>query len=417
MIPEYAGVLDPFSAEAREIVRTSPPLQSLPREVVERAVERTRWKSGKDMLVDFNPDAVRAEVLSFYLMCQGLAAVSHPYSREARMASGATEETVKYRMYDMFKRGSEELCLEVVNRSIAIQRLQGAKLGEMEIPREDYYRLRDRSLAEVGLEGMVEDRTLVQYLPEYAVRWTDLSPLLKHRRLGLARLYLLGGWAVISPRKLWEFYARFVGIRCEEYIASLYERFGELGAPPGTFIEVGERISSLLPPELELRERFARIPGRLKPEFFPPCVQKALTGVGSGGRNYAIIMLLAPFLSYARISPSGKAVERIADFTEDISAIRDEIVPLIFEAAERCNPPLFADQPQEKANVYYHLGFGMTTEPRLEDSGRSKWYRTPNCDKIKTAAPALCEPDELCREIKNPLTYYYKGLSRRGTGD
>ena len=416
MISEYAAVLDPFSPDAKEIVQTSPPLQDLPREVIERAIERVRWKSGKEMLVDFKADAVRADVLSFYLMCQGVAAVSYPYSREARLASRATEEAIKYRIYDLFKRGYEELCLGVVQRSIKLQPLEGMRVGGMEIPREDYFKLRDRCLAEVGIEGSVDDRTLAQYLPRYAVRWTDLSPLLKHRRLELTRLYLLGGWAVITPRELWEFYAQFVSIRSEEYIASLYERLAELGAPPSAFVEVGERIASLLPPELELRERFARVPKKLRPEFFPPCIRKALAGVGSGARNYAIAMLLTSFLSYARISPSGKAVTRVGDFTDDVSVVRDEIVPLIFEAAERCNPPLFRDQPQERANVYYHLGFGMTLEPRLEDSGKSKWYRTPNCDKIKMAAPTLCDPDESCREVKNPLTYYYKGLARRGTG-
>jgi DNA primase large subunit len=151
-------------------------------------------------------------------------------------------------------------------------------------------------------------------------------------------------------------------------------------------------------------------------------VKKALGGVGTGMRNYAIAVLLTSFLSYARVSPSGKVATRMADFINDISIVREEIAPLITEAAEHCNPPFFKDQPQEKANVYYHLGFGMTLEPRLEDSGKSKWYRTPNCSKIQISAPSLCEPDDFCRSrnIKNPLTYYYKRLAEQArphTGD
>jgi DNA primase large subunit len=145
-----------------------------------------------------------------------------------------------------------------------------------------------------------------------------------------------------------------------------------------------------------------------------------MVGVGAGLRNYAITVLLTSFLSYARVSPSGKMASRMADFISDVSIVRDDIASPIFEAADRCNPPLFKDQPQEKANVYYHLGFGMTTEPRLEDSGKSKWYRTPNCRKVQMSTPPLCDPDELCRTLKNPLTYYYRRLfeqSKLSAGD
>jgi DNA primase large subunit len=127
-------------------------------------------------------------------------------------------------------------------------------------------------------------------------------------------------------------------------------------------------------------------------------------------------MLLTSFLSYARVAPSGRAAKRISDFTDNISIITEEVAPLIMQAAEHCNPPLFSDQPQEKANVFYHMGFGMTTQPRLEDSGNSKWYMVPNCTKIQTSAPQLCQPDELCRSIKNPLTYYFRRKAERFRG-
>lgn len=421
--PEYAAVLDPFTREAKDLIQKSPPLDKMPREIIDLAVERVKWRSGRNMVVNFNIEAVRADIFSFYLTCQAIAAVSYPYSREARLVSDATRETIKYRMYDLFKRGYERLCLEIVERSfkfLQLERGDGAKLGDVEIPREDYFRLRDRRLAEDGIE-IVDDRVLAQYIPKYAVRWTDLALLLKHRRVELTKLYLVDGWAVITPRELWDLFAGFISVKTEEYIASVYERFSDAGVPSKLLTDVGERIVSLLPPEIGLRERFARVPpGRLRPEFFPPCVKKALAGVGAGARNYAITVLLTSFLSYARVSPSGRAVSRMADFIGDISVVRDEIAPLIFESAERCNPPLFKDQPQEKANIYYHLGFGMVLEPRLEDSGKSKWYRTPNCSKIAIATPALCDPDEFCKKVKNPLTYYYRQLaehSRLRAGD
>lgn len=421
--PEYVAALDPFSREGKELVKASPLLDQMPQEIANRAIERVRWKSGQEMVVNFNADDVRSDVLSFYLACQGIAAVSYPYSRETRLLSDATKETIKYRMYDLFRRGHENFCLDTVQRSFKFLQLEhgdGAKLDKIEIPREDYFKLRDRRLAEDGVE-IVDDRVLAQYIPKYALRWADLAPLLRHRRVELTKLYIINGWAVITPRELWDFFANFVSVKAEEYVASVYERFSDVGVPSKVLVNVGERIASLLPPEVELRERFARVPrGKLRPEFFPPCIKKALAGVGAGLRNYAITVLLTSFLSYARVSPSGKMVSRMADFIEDVSVVRDEIAPLVSEAAERCNPPFFRDQPQEKANIYYHLGFGMTTEPRLEDSGKSKWYRTPNCRKIQIATPPLCSPDELCRTIKNPLTYYYRRLfeqSRLSMGD
>ena len=117
MLPEYSAILDPFTDEAKKLVEKSPPLDSMPPEILERAVARVRWSS-KDMLVEPNLEAIRADVLSFYLMCQGVAAVSYPYSRETRLISDATRDTIRYRIYDLFRRGHEDLCLEVVRRSI-----------------------------------------------------------------------------------------------------------------------------------------------------------------------------------------------------------------------------------------------------------------------------------------------------------
>lgn len=412
-MPEYLATLDPFAGEAKKLVESSPPLDSMPQEITERAIARVRWQR-KDMLVEPSIEAIRADVLSFYLMCQGVAAVSYPYSRETRLISDATKETIKYRMYDLFKRGHEDACLSVVQRSLKLVQLEGGdgtEIGGKKIPREDFFKIRDGRLEQDGIET-IDDRLLPQYLPKYAVRWMDLAPLLRHRRAELTKLYLVNGWAVITPRDLWDMFADFISVKTEEYVASVYEKFSDTGAPSTLLVKVGEGISSLLPPELGIRGRFAGVPaGKLRPEFFPPCVKKALAGVGSGARNYAITVLLTSFLSYARASPSGRAATRLGDFIKDISVVRDEIAAPIFEAAERCNPPFFKDQPQEKANVYYHLGFGMTTEPRLQESGRSKWYRTPNCQKIAMSAPSLCDPDELCKKIKNPLTYYFRKLA------
>lgn len=414
----YAAVLNPFSKEGKELTQEAPPFDSLPERIVSRSVERVNWSSGPEQKVEFNEEEIRDEVLSFYLMAQAIAYVSYPYSREAQKAIEATKDTIRYRMYDLFRRGHEDLCLDVVGRSFRFRELDGEeekKLGSIEIPQEDIYKLRDLELKSDEIET-VDDEILPQYVPRYAIRWTDLGPLIDHRRMDLTEQYIVDGWAVITPKKLWDSFASYIGSEMEEYISTLYDKFSNRKPSAEILEEVGESISEAMPEEEEYSGPVGATGGELRPSAFPPCVKKTLKGVGSGNRNYGIIVLLTSFLSYARISPSGKSVNRVADFVEDVSVIEDDIIPLIFKAAENCRPPLFEDQPQDKTNVYYHMGFGMTTQPRLRDSGKSKWYTPPNCRKIKTEAPALCNPDEMCNDVKNPLTYYYRSLSQSSEG-
>jgi DNA primase large subunit len=129
--------------------------------------------------------------------------------------------------------------------------------------------------------------------------------------------------------------------------------------------------------------------------------------VTSGSRNYAISVLLTSFLSYARAAPGKVDDPRLVDFIKDQNILSDEIMPLIYQAADMCQPPLFEDQPLEKMNVSYHLGLGLTEVAKLENSGSSKWYFPPNCEKIRREAPGICKPDSLCERIKNPVNYYF----------
>ena len=145
------------------------------------------------------------------------------------------------------------------------------------------------------------------------------------------------------------------------------------------------------------------------PEAFPPCVQKALHGIKSGGRNYCISLFLTPFLSYARLYPGVYARHiknpKITDMDPTLTITQEEIIPLIYEAADKCKPPLFFDQPQEKQNINSKLGFGEG-EIRYENSGKTPWYTPINCKNIKEQQPGLCTPCTDCKKIGNPLSYY-----------
>jgi DNA primase large subunit len=200
-------------------------------------------------------------------------------------------------------------------------------------------------------------------------------------------------------------YTERIAERCDEFMRSCAVDDPRLDDLAGAL----EEASLATAPALAMRRGKA-----LKEEYFPPCIRNTLAGVASGSRNYAITVLLTSFISYARIAPFNAGENaRVADFIRDVRILTEEVLPVIYAAAERCSPPLFEDQPLEKLNINYHLGFGLVEELRLEDSGRSPWYFVPNCEKIRREAPALCSPDRHCRDVKNPLVYYTRRRYRR----
>lgn len=412
MLPDfYVPVLDPFCEEARKIVARAPPLDSMSPEVIDLAVNRLKWGGTSKCVVEPKEEAVDKEIFSFYLAMQATASVSMPYSREVQFVAEKTRDTIRYRLYNLFRKGEWDFCLKAISRSIKNLTLQEfSKAMGVNFSESDLRRIRDMRLKKEE-QKEVEDHLLPQYTPSFVVRWSDLSQLLANGRLQITDLHLVGGWAIVSIRELWDLYSELVYVRTEQYIQEVFEKLQEGGEPHPLLLSVGEQISKMVPRAPTITIGAGRMAGKLLPDCFPPCVLTVMNGVGHGLRNFGIVMLLTSFLSYARIAPSGKALNKISDFVKDISVITQEVVPLILEAAERCNPPLFQDQPQERANIFYHLGFGMTIEPKIEDSGRSKWYMVPNCSKIRSSAPQLCKPNEICKNVRNPLTYYF--LKRR----
>lgn len=143
-------------------------------------------------------------------------------------------------------------------------------------------------------------------------------------------------------------------------------------------------------------------------EAFPPCIKKALTGTKSGGRNYTINIILTPFLSYARLYPGVYAKHiknaKITDMDSTLEITKEEIIPLIYQAAQNCTPPLFKDQPEEKMNINNKMGFGENNI-NFENCGKTPWYTPTNCQNIRQQSN-LCKPCKDCQKIGNPLSYY-----------
>ena len=103
---------------------------------------------------------------------------------------------------------------------------------------------------------------------------------------------------------------------------------------------------------------------------------------------------------------SQKKQVKITDVDPSLNITHDQVIPLIYDAAQSCRPPLFKDQPQEKININAKLGFGMHDELKREYEGETHWYTPMSCDKIKLHMPHICKPNKDCVKIGNPLTYY-----------
>ena len=108
-------------------------------------------------------------------------------------------------------------------------------------------------------------------------------------------------------------------------LGSSIKKWGELKAKDLDFLT---NFISRLTPTTKQTFGFSLESRNLRQEYFPPCVKKAMLGVGAGLRNYAITMLLTSFISYARIAPTGaRKNAKISDYIKDISARIPSIVP------------------------------------------------------------------------------------------
>ncbi|WP_297071125.1 DNA primase large subunit PriL [Thermococcus sp.] len=383
-------MLDPFGSRARELVKElggiKAVLERIPSYIVlDHALRRVSWyKSGRvpDDVVTVDD---LTDILTFYALLGALA--FSPYGLEAELVKEANLKIYSKRIAR--SEGLTELSLpvEITDKN--------------EIPVKDTFILEKR-----GERNLDPERKRGLEL-KYKVH---LSSFLEFWDGSLKEVYIRNGYAYVTKGNVLKLWRKVFEHNTERAVNALYEITDEL---PDYYRKLREELGSLA------REVFKERLGRygnaeaapLRFEFFPPCIKKAIGGVPAGLRNYAITVLLTSFLSYARICPNPPRRDvRVRDCIQDLGVLEREVIPLIIDAGNRCSPPLFEDQPHEIKNIWYHMGFGLTDRPGLEDSGSSPWYFPPNCDKIRANAPTLCNPDRDCRNIKNPLTYYLRKL-------
>ncbi|NJE42965.1 DNA primase large subunit PriL [Thermococcus sp. GR6] len=384
-------MLDPFGSEAKRLVKEefggiNELLSIIPSYIgIEHALERVSWIKSGEIPEDILELSDIQDLLTFYALLGALA--FSPYGIEMELVREANIKIYSERIRRASKIEGTAIPLKIVERD--------------EIPN------RDRTILErihhTELPPSEREKLRLRYK-------TGLKKFLELWDGSLKEVYIRKGYAYLTGEqalKLWEeaFEKNF-----EKAVNLLYEIRDELST---YYLQLYEKLSEIA--REYFKERLKRMGSAeaqpLRFELFPPCVKIALGGVPAGLRNYAITVLLTSFLSYARLCPNPPRRDvRIRDCVQDLSVIEKEILPIIIEAGNRCSPPLFEDQPHEIKNIWYHLGFGLTDKPTLEDSGNSTWYFPPNCSKIRANAPQLCKPDRHCRNIKNPLTYYLRQL-------
>ena len=406
------GNLENLSKDSSELIElvTRSPLQKIsddneiPRNYLELALKRMEWFvkkrsykefDNKKFAFLFDPEINKFDVISFYLLCQAIGVRFEPNSRETRVMVESQGSLVRERL---------------------------GKLSEEE----------SKILTEQGLQLLLEDR----------VHWTFFADLLSSRKINLPELILDHGELVIyeedfierfkakiknrNPESMYKLLIgdklkeliliKMIMQKTEDYIKNVHEKAKLRVEPNPLLFELADKVAELLSDSVKnygyskrSQRRLSIGSGPLNLKAIPPCVKKAMDGIKSGGRNDAILLFLTPFISYARLYPNvfqANISKRVSDQDPDLQIVRNEILPLIYEAAQRCVPPLFEDQPQEKVNINAKLGFGLHESLELKNEGESTWYTPMGCEKIKLHLPHLCRPDKTCKKIGNPLTYY-----------
>lgn len=404
-------LLNPFREEAKGYLgisfdEVSQDLLDFGINKIKTEVENT--KNRKYLLPSGSDEAT--DIISFYLFCQALS--KRPFSSESRLFASVNSKVYRSRLSEALitekdnKQIKDEIIKTVreiievipfhmpdINRILEFR----AKKAKGIIIEEPFSILKeiDLKITDEIIRDM-EKLGIFKFSSEYYfIKWTDAETLVQY-----TDSYIINGYILVDKSKLLNAYMKKMEQRILSYIKSIAEKTKELKLPiyEEIFREVSKISGSLTEIEVQSEE--------LNPEVYPPCVIKALSGVGAGDRNYAITLFLSSFLSYSRLLPSTKIFskdEKPSLNENQINILINEVIPLILSAANKCNPPLLEDQPQEELNIYYHLGFGLAY-PTLDNFGRSKWYIPPGCAKVKENAPTLCEPDGFCKMYFYELT-------------
>ena len=378
----------------------------IPKSYKDLAMKRIQWaiekKHNKDYTPSefeylFNSNLYKQDVVTFHILCQAIAMQFNVTSRETRLFVEYQGKIIEDRLAKIPPSSRNEIIDEILKDIKTDGVISWKNLKEMIASKK--LSLNDL-LINHGNIILEED----EFLEEYSNDFNDRNP---------DRMYniLVGN----NIKEL--IISRLIMQKTEEYIGRIKEMSSRIELHPA-ISELGEELKEFIPEEISKYNTFyagsggiygTTKAGKLVREAFPPCIRNTIESVSSGGRNDAIVLLLTSFASYARLYPrifaSDESV-KVSDMDPDLSITENEILPLIYEAADNASPPLFDDQPQEKINIISKLGFGMHSEIDINNEGETKWYTPMSCEKIKIHLPQLCRPDGSCKGINNPLFCY-----------
>lgn len=376
----------------------------IPESIGDLAVNRIKWyierKNNKDFNSNdydylFNKNIDEYDTISFHLIAQAIASKFSPNSREVRLFVESQGFLIEDRLTKLMTNERVEVVDNILSQLLTQNDVKWSFL-------KDLIASKKLSLCDLILENgeIILDRE--EFIYNFGENFTDRSP---------DRIYdiLIGN----SLKEL--ILTKMIMQATEDYIKKINSMLSTVEVHP-----IIEELANLL--EESISENMAKYSsyyasvgpesmkiGKLIREAFPPCISNTVEGVSSGGRNDAIVLLLTSFVSYARLYPgifSSEGGVKVSDIDSNLSIVMSEILPLIYEAAENCTPPLFEDQPQEKINITSKLGFGMHELPELENEGETTWYTPMSCEKIQMHLPQLCKKNKDCEKINNPLSYY-----------
>jgi DNA primase large subunit len=375
----------------------------IPRTYVDLAIKRIEWytKKKNDRNFDhkqydflFNPDILNFDVIAFYLLCQAVGVKYGPNSRESRVIVESQGKLIENRLGKLPTNERLEVVTNILNSLISTSHIKWTFLEDL------------INTKKLKLEDLILDQG------EIILDKEDFLERFSHKIHGRKpeKMYE----ALIGNRVKELVMIKMVMQNTENYILKVGEKSNREIEPNPILLKLADNISEVLAASVQSYGFGGGYSGNVKasalnPKAFPPCVKKVMEGMKSGGRNDAIIMFLTPFISYARLYPSvfsENVSKRISDVDPTLLIVQNEVLPLIFGAAERCSPPLFEDQPQDKINLNAKLGFGMHQTPELKNDGETTWYTPMSCEKVKLHLPSLCKPDKNCKKIGNPLSYY-----------
>lgn len=378
----------------------------IPKSFHDLALKRIQWAIEKKNNKNFtqaefeyltNEELFKQDVVTFHILCQAIAIQFNLGSRETRLFVESQGSLILERLAKIPPMSRAEIIDEVLDDVKVDNSIHWKSLKEIVATKK--LKLTDL-LIDNGEIILQED----DFLNRFSDKFTDRNP---------ERMYNI----LIGDSVKEQILSRLIMQKTEEYIKRIKEMSKRVEIHPA-IIKIGEELKEFIPTEISKYNQYYAgsggiygtvQAGKLNPDAFPPCIKATVEGVSSGGRNDAIVLLLTSFASYARLYPRIFASEetvKVSDMDPDLTITENEILPLIFDAADNCTPPLFEDQPQEKINIISKLGFGMHDRVDINHEGETKWYTPMSCEKIKIHLPILCHPDKSCKGINNPLSCY-----------